>query len=68
MKRLEKDDKIKIVKISNNLETHLNQAKVIFKLKSSVLFCQLSLFIKQKTNMETKIKNIEFLNIFFNKL
>lgn len=66
LKALEEANIIKILKIKNRLETPLNDAMVIFKMKSSFIICELQLILSDGHQSVTdKLKNIETLNHFF---
>lgn len=69
MKMMEKEGKIKIIKIKNRLGTHLNDVMIIFKMEESYIICELQLILTDGQRAESsKGKNIEVLNHFFYEL
>lgn len=70
MKKLETENLIKIVKITNRLETPLNDILIIFKMSNSFLLCELQLILSDGgvQSGSDKLKNIELLNHFFYEL
>lgn len=66
LKTLEDAKIINILKIKNRLETPLNDAMIIFKMRDSFIICELQLILSDGNQSITdKLKNIETLNHFF---
>lgn len=51
MKELEKQDKIKIIRIKNRLETPLNDVLINYVFTDSFLICEIQLVLQENNNI-----------------